>query len=120
MIQEIDADLMEYPLQGIIHQANCFHTMGAGIAKRIKEKYPEAYDADIKAGTIGDSKRLGTFSVGHCLREDKYIYNLYGQYNYGHYARYTSYDAVDRALIKIARHAVENHISTLGLPKNMG
>lgn len=120
MIQELDANLLEYPLQGIIHQANCFHTMGAGIAKRIKDKYPEAYAADVKAGTKGDSKRLGSYSVAHCPREDKWVYNLYGQYNYGHMARFTSYDAVCTGLVKIARHAVENNISTLGLPKNMG
>ncbi len=120
MIYDIDANLLEYPLQGIIHQANCFQTMGAGIAKRIKEKYPEAFEADLKAGGRGESKRLGTFSVGQCLRDGKYIFNLYGQFNYGHYARFTSYDAVCNGLVKIARYAVENHINTLGLPKNMG
>ncbi len=120
MIQEIDANLLEYPLQGIIHQANCFQTMGAGIAKRIKDKYPEAFVADLKAGGRGESKRLGTFSVAHCERDGKYIYNLYGQFNYGHYARFTSYDAVSNGLVKIARHAIENNITTLGLPKNMG
>ena len=94
--------------------------MGAGIAKRIKDKYPEAYAADIKTGAIGDSKRLGTFSVAHSPRDDKWIYNLYGQFNYGRMARFTSYDAVERGLTKIARHAVENNVTTLGLPKNMG
>lgn len=120
MIQELDTNLLEYPLQGIIHQANCFHTMGSGIARLIREKYPEAYDADIKSGTKGDSKRLGNFSVAHSLKENKYIFNLYGQYNYGHMARFTSYDAVDRGLRKIEAYAQENHLSTLGLPKKMG
>lgn len=120
MIQELDANLLDYPLQGIIHQANCFHTMGAGIAKRIREKYPEAYDADLKAGAKGDSKRLGSFSVAHILREDKYVFNLYGQFNFGHMARFTSYDAIDRGLRKIEDYAKEHNLSTLGLPKNMG
>ena len=120
MIQEIDADLLEYPLQGIIHQSNCFHTFGSGIAKRIREKYPEAYDADLKSGTKGDSHRLGTFSVAHVLKEDKYVFNLYGQYNYGAMARFTSYDAIDRGLRKIEAYTRANHLSTLGCPKNMG
>ena len=120
MVQEIDADLLDYPLQGIIHQANCMHTMGSGIARLIREKYPEAFDADLKSGTKGDSHRLGSYSVAHCLKEDKYIFNLYGQYNYGHMARFTSYDAVDRGLRKIEAYAQENHLSTLGLPKKMG
>ena len=120
MIQEIDADLLEYPLQGIIHQSNCFHTFGSGIAKHIREKYPEAYDADIKSGSRGDSHRLGGFSIGHSTKEDKYIFNLYGQYNYGAMARFTSYDALDRGLRKIEAYARENNLSTLGCPKNMG
>ena len=94
--------------------------MGSGIARLIREKYPEAYDADLKSGTKGDSHRLGTFSVAHVLKEDKYIFNLYGQYNYGAMARFTSYDAIDRGLRKIETYARENHLSTLGLPKNMG
>jgi len=120
MIQEIDADLLEYPLQGIMHQSNCFHTFGSGIAKRIREKYPEAYDADLKSGTKGDSHRLGSYSVAHVLKEDKYIFNLYGQYNYGAMARFTSYDAIDRGLRKIETYAKEHNLSTLGLPRNMG
>ena len=120
MIQELDADLLEYPLQGIIHQSNCFHTFGSGIAKRIREKYPEAYTADINSGTKGDSHRLGTFSVAHVLKEDKYVFNLYGQYNFGAMARFTSYDAIDRGLRKIEAYARANHLSTLGCPKNMG
>ena len=120
MIQEIDADLLEYPLQGIIHQSNCFHTFGSGIAKLIREKYPEAFDADLKSGTKGDSHRLGSYSVAHVLKEDKYIFNLYGQYNYGALARFTSYDSIDRGLRKIEIYARDNNLSTLGLPKNMG
>lgn len=120
MIIEQNEDLLEFPLQGIIHSANCFHTMGSGIARLIREKYPEAYDADLKSGTKGDSHRLGTFSVTHVLKEDKYVFNLYGQYNYGAMARFTSYDAVDRGLRKIEAYAQENHLSTLGLPKKMG
>ena len=120
MIYELDENLLEYPLQGIIHQANCMHVMGGGIAKRIRDKYPEAYAADISSGTKGDSHRLGSFSVAHCTKENKYIYNLYGQYNYGHMARFTSYDAVCNGLVKIEKDAQKKELKTLGLPKNMG
>ena len=120
MIEEINANLLDYPLQGIIHSANCFHVFGSGIAHAIKEKYPEAYDADLKSGGKGDSHRLGTFSVARVLKEDKYIFNLYGQFNYGNMVRFSSYDAIDRGLRKIEDYAGQNNISTLGLPKNMG
>lgn len=120
MVHEIDANLLEYPLQGIIHQANCMHTMGSGIARAIREKYPEAYDADLKSGAKGDSHRLGNFSVAHSVKENKYIFNLYGQYNYGALARFTSYDAVANGLPKIRKYAEENNLTSLGCPNLMG
>jgi O-acetyl-ADP-ribose deacetylase (regulator of RNase III) len=120
MVHEIDANLLEHPLQGIIHQANCMHTMGSGIAAAIRQKYPEAYEADLKSGAKGDSKRLGSFSVAHSLKDDKYIYNLYGQYNFGAMARFTSYDALANGFAKIRKDAEDKHLSTLGCPKLLG
>lgn len=119
MIKEVDADLLEYPLDGFIHQANCFHTMGAGIALSIKQKYPEVYEADKAAGIRGDSNRLGSFSFAK-TKDGKVGYNLYGQYNYGRQSRFTSYDAVCNGLIKICNHADSLGLKKLGLPKGMG
>jgi len=120
MIKEVDANLLEYPLEGFIHQANCFITMGAGIAKTIKDKYPEVYDADRNAGARGDSKRLGSFSFAK-TKDGKVGYNLYGQYNYGRQSRFTSYDAVCNGLTKIEKHFREDlKLTKLGLPRNMG
>jgi len=118
MIKEVDANLLEYPVDGIIHQANCFHTMGGGIARRIKEKFPQAYEADVKSGSRG-SNRLGTFSVA-VLPSNFHIYNVYGQYNYGAQVRQTSYDALCKGLERVEAHARENGLNSLGLPKRMG
>jgi O-acetyl-ADP-ribose deacetylase (regulator of RNase III) len=118
MIHEINVNLLEYPLDGIIHQANCFCCQGAGIAARIKSKFPEAYEADCK--TIkGDRNKLGTFSVA-VLPSNFHIYNMYSQYDMGVEHKQTLYDAVDNGLRLIQKHARENGLQTLGLPKNMG
>lgn len=45
----------------IIHGCNCFHTMGAGIAKQIRQYFPEAYVADLHTGR-GDLRKLGSYS----------------------------------------------------------
>jgi O-acetyl-ADP-ribose deacetylase (regulator of RNase III) len=119
MIIEVDANLLEHPLDGFGHQCNCFHTMGGGIALRIKEKYPEAYQADIKHGRRGDMSRLGKFSVVK-TSDDKFIYNLYGQYNFGLGKRCTNYEALYTALEGMAQHAIQANVLKLGLPKNMG
>ena len=118
MIKEVDADLLTYDLDAIVHQCNCFRTMGAGIALRIRQKYPEAYKADCETGS-GDFDKLGTFSYA-VLPSNKHIYNMYGQFGYGRNKRYTNYEAVYKALAAIEQHAVKNGLKTIGLPKNMG
>jgi O-acetyl-ADP-ribose deacetylase (regulator of RNase III) len=118
MIKEIDANLLEFPLEGLMHQANCMHVMGSGIAKSIREKYPEAYHADVTSGNKG-SNRLGTYSVAQ-TKDGKWIYNLYGQFNYGTHTRQTSYDAVCNGLVKIRKNIEEKNLKTFGCPKLMG
>lgn len=65
---------------GIAHGCNCFHTMGAGIAQKIAEKYPEAAEADVAHHTYG----LGvTGAYSEAKTPDGIIYNLYTQYRPG-------------------------------------
>ncbi|UPW35826.1 Macro_Poa1p_like domain-containing protein [Pseudomonas phage EM] len=83
-------------LHAIAHQANCFNTMGSGIARQIKEQFPEAYEAD-QSTEKGDRSKLG--SLTFTVNEYGSIYNLYGQYDYGRDNKvYTKIDALGRAL----------------------
>lgn len=93
--------------------------LGAGIALAIKNKYPEAYKADLQHGRRGDITRLGKMSVVKAW-DDKFIYNVYGQFNFGGWKRNTNYEAVYTALLGIKDHATANNILKLGLPKMMG
>jgi O-acetyl-ADP-ribose deacetylase (regulator of RNase III) len=87
-----------------MHQANCFSTMGAGIAKQIKEKFPEAYKADLDDPRTPKEK-LGSFSCAICDNDRLIVINLYGQYNYGSnpHTCYTDYVALTTAI----RSAIE-------------
>lgn len=81
MIEEYKGDLFKSDCNVIIHCCNCFNTMGVGIAKAIAKKYPEAKEVDQKTKK-GDRKKLGSFT--YIKAEDgTYVFNLYGQYNYG-------------------------------------
>ena len=119
MITDVDVNLLEYPLDGFMHQANCFTTMGSGIALAIKNKYPELYKADVDYGRKGDSSKLGKFSTIKC-HDDKQGYNIYGQYNFGGWTRNTNYEALCTGFAGVRDHAMANNIIRLGLPKNMG
>lgn len=50
-------------VQAIAHQANCFNTMGSGVALAIKNAFPEAYEADCKT-VKGDKKKTWWIHYG--------------------------------------------------------
>ena len=44
MIKHVKADIFTTDCDIIVHQVNCYGVMGAGIAKQVKERYPDVYD----------------------------------------------------------------------------
>lgn len=127
-IINIKANLLEWPqgINVIAHSANCQNTMGSGIAKSIREKYPEAYDADSrywKQFYPDNYRMLGSYSVVK-LEDGKEIINSYTQNNYGRDKRYVNYEAFYKSfedIEKYLRDKCENEKRkiTLGVPKNI-
>jgi len=116
MIKYRNGDLLAQRDVGvIIHQTDCFHTMGAGMAKQIAAKYPVALVAD-KATPYGDKNKLGTYSWCR-LHDDRIIVNMYSQYRFGG-ANETRLDAMETALLKIAAQ-FGKHLR-LGIPHGIG
>lgn len=95
----IDGDLLELALAGefdvIVHGCNCHCTMGAGIAKSIKARFPEAYAADL-ATTKGDREKLGTISFAEIERphHSLVVVNAYTQYDWRGSGKKVDYDAI--------------------------
>lgn len=67
----------------VVHGCNCFCTMGKGIAKEVKTRYPWVYEADLKTHK-GDKDKLGTVSLeGVQAGQHTFsIINAYTQYDY--------------------------------------
>ena len=87
-MKTVVGDLLKFAQMGafdvILHGANCFCTMGSGIAKSIREKYPQVYEADCDTKP-GDKSKLGTFTYGTATNdfgEPFYIVNAYTQFNF--------------------------------------
>jgi O-acetyl-ADP-ribose deacetylase (regulator of RNase III) len=80
MIRYIDGDLIKQSddFEVIAHVCNCFHSMGAGIAPQIKNKFPDAYAADC-ATSKGDLDKMGTISYSEATKP--IVVNLYGQFD---------------------------------------
>jgi O-acetyl-ADP-ribose deacetylase (regulator of RNase III) len=123
MLKHVKGDLISLAEEGqftiIMHGCNCHNTMGSGIARSIRERYPQAYEMDC-ATVAGDRSKLGTITV--CLADNKVgskfvIVNAYTQYNFnsnGILNDVFEYDAFQKILDGFAQDAGPNmHI---GLP----
>lgn len=106
----------------IVHGCNCFHTMGAGIAKEISTRYPTALAADREFTNKGDKTKLGSYTyalatspTGHRFT----IVNAYTQYYYGRPKKnagpLADYAAIDRVFRELARQCPQ--LLRFGYPK---
>jgi O-acetyl-ADP-ribose deacetylase (regulator of RNase III) len=124
MVEEIVSDVFLAPVNIIVHQANCQNTMGSGIAKIIREKFPSAYAEDCRTKK-GDKSKLGSYSSARVIAQDnpdlKFIVNLYSQFDYGRDTKHTNYDAMDAGLRKL-RDRLEflSETHTVGIPYRIG
>lgn len=125
MIEYIKGDLLKSDCDVIIHGCNCFRNMGAGIAKAVKEMYPEAFVADFET-VYRDPIKLGTFSYAKVKNKsfpdkDLFVINAYTQYGYGRIERkvYANYDAIKNVMIRINDFFVDTDEKTckIGMPK---
>ena len=98
-MKTIKGDLIKLAMEGesdlIIHGCNCFCTMGAGIAKTIKQKFPAAYQADLTTEK-GDNSKLGkiTWAKVQTKNGDLIIVNGYTQFNWRGSGRKADYEAI--------------------------
>jgi O-acetyl-ADP-ribose deacetylase (regulator of RNase III) len=104
----ITGDLIALALAGefdvIVHGANCQCAMGAGIAKAIRERFPEAYEADL-ATPRGDRSKLGSISVASIARGglNLIVVNAYTQFDYRGRGIKVDYDAIRSAACYIRK-----------------
>ena len=125
MITEVVGNLLDTDkCDVIVHQANLFHTFGAGIARAILDKFPEAFEADKKTD-YGYKSKLGTYSSAKITDSKgtsiRFIVNLYSQTGLGGKDRQTSYDAMATALGNL-RDRLEGRkdIFSVGIPFQLG
>ena len=120
MLIDKKGDLLKSDCTVIMHQANCFSTMGAGIAKSIAKLYPEAKVAD--KGYQGKPKeKLGKFSMATV--EKVTIVNLYGQFHFGAHKKQTNYEMLEKAIDIFFEFAIKNNninLEKVGVPYKIG
>lgn len=117
-IKIINGNLLDSTADVILHQVNCQGKMNSGVAKAIREKWPEVF---IKYSEFCSS---GNAKLGKCLpvkiSDKRVVVNMFSQENYGYDKKlYTSYDAVNTCLANLKNYMVINGFKSLSLPYNM-
>jgi len=100
----------------IIHGCNCFNTMGAGIAKQIKNEFPEAYEVDQKTKK-GDVAKMGSFTHASIILDDTTelaVVNAYTQFDFGGGQVNASYESIREVFKFISSYFTNKRI---GYPK---
>ena len=119
-IKIIHGNLLDAPEDIIVHQVNCQGVMGGGVARQIKEKWPNVYDhytrmvKTVEKLSIPREKLLGTVCwdmIQEKIRDggqDKWIASIFGQLDYnrnGERKVQTDYGALEKGLIEVANQA---------------
>ena len=120
MVEIIEGDLFESNANIIAHQVNCKGRMGSGVAKQVREKYPNVFQEYVEAcNTPNLSELVGRAQIVP-IGEYKYIANIFAQVNYGYDNKlYTDYDALKHAIQSI--HDIAKQFNfTVAFPYNIG
>lgn len=101
---DIFDDIEQNKADVLVHGCNCFCNMGAGIALTIKNKFPEAYDADLRT-ELGLKEKLGTYSKAKINLNGRIftIVNAYTQYHWKGNDVLADYDAIRQVFKAIKR-----------------
>lgn len=123
------SDLLEANVDIIAHQVNCKGVMGAGLARQIREKYPDVYErykdlCNRPEYRGGNSELL----LGRCqiievnqASKPKFVLNLFAQNDYGRQGVYTNYIAFASCMVQINDFCNSfNHRLTVGMPYGIG
>ena len=116
-IQFVSGDLFvnACSAQAFAHGCNCQGSMGAGIAKGFKERYPEMYEA-YRQLCKTQPRQFNLGDVFLWKTQDKpWVFNLGTQERYWH-AR-ASYAAIEEALLKMKAQAEQENLQRIAIPQ---
>ena len=100
----ITRDILTIEKGVIVHQVNCQGVMGAGLAKKIANKWP-AVKREYESWCVQPGEDLlGT--VSHTkVAESLFVVNVFGQLRYGKNQCFTNYVSLGRALRRVSGFA---------------
>jgi hypothetical protein len=126
MIKHIKCDIFESGADFICHQVNCQGVMGSGIAKQVRERFPNVYrHYKNLCVEVSNPKKLLGF-VQPCAADIEtqkafcvIIFNLFAQENFGYDGKcYTDYAALRKCIETVKEVCTKE--DTIAFPYLMG
>lgn len=102
MIKNMNQDILKVTEGVIVQQVNCRGVMGAGLAKQIRQAYPQVYNSYKKACSMYTPEQLLGMVQLIKISDELTICNFFAQLNYGKSKVQTNYAAFELALNKLA------------------
>lgn len=132
MIRHLNQDVTTARQEIIVHQVNCQGRMGSGVAKAIKEKFPNVYTEYKKYCDKYGRPQVINVLLGKCQIVEidepnrnrpgkQYVANLFAQDKYGFDGQmHTSYDAFLKGLQTLKEFCIEHNIKSIAFPEKIG
>lgn len=103
----------------IAHQVNCKGVMGSGVARTLREKYPEIFPVYHEYCIKYGSHNLGDINIVKC-HDGHIVVNIFGQEDYGYDQKvYTKASALKSGLLKLKDYSKINNLS-IAIPYKIG
>lgn len=116
MVKVFDGNLFDSEADIIAHSCNLKGRMGSGVAKQIREKYPEAFEQYLKyykSFSLGDVQFITT-------KDGKTIANIFGQNDYGYDGKqYTDIEALRKCFENLRMFCSFKNLS-IAMPYKIG
>ena len=116
-IKYTTGDLLKSSHKLLLHGCNSRGRMGSGIAKVIREVYPEAYAA-YRQQFLDHGLDLGTVVYAKITESEHelYIANCITQEFYGSNGVYIDYEAINNVMVNVNKFAREHDINEVAMP----
>lgn len=119
MVKIVSGNLLDAKERIICHQVNCKGAMNSGVAKAIREKWPEVFTEYRSYIEMCFGSPLGSVCYAGVNGGRQEVANMFSQYSYGYDGkRYTSYDAFYNCLNSILRDS--NPTDSIAFPYKIG
>ena len=119
MVNIINGNLLDSKEDYICHQVNCQGVMGSGVAKAIRDEWPEVFTEYRSYVDMCFGTPLGSVCYVPINNSNQTVANMFAQSSYGYDGkRYTSYDAFCNCLNAMARDIPKS--KTIAFPYKIG